>query len=159
MKKIAVIGIGSYLYEDQLGWLVVDELQKMNISDEVLYFNSKGNSLDWLDAIKGVDHVIFVDAVYSDEKTGFIHSFPITSDFSDTAVWLANSSHNLSLISNIQLAVNIGDLTLPVQFIGGEIDQNAEDVSPQLLTSVVKTVLNDISTILASQVFPIASRN
>ena len=122
MSRVAFIGIGSYQYEDQLGWLVIDELNKKRSRfGDIVLFKSKGNGLDWIDVVIGAEQVYFIDAVVSNEEFGFMHIFSIDSDFDKKKSVLGKTSHSISFIDSVMIAHNIGVLKLPVYFVGVEI--------------------------------------
>ncbi len=142
MRKTAVIGIGSYQGEDQLGWLVIDELEKKYSNNPSLtLFKSKGNGLDWSDAVSGACEVFFIDAVISDEEFGFIHFFEINSEFDREKNILGQSSHSVNLVDSIMVAHNIGLLKLPVSFIGAEIGFSEQKISIDFEVIVKKLLI------------------
>ncbi len=144
MKKVAVIGIGSYQHEDQLGWLVIDELQKKcGNNRNLILFKSKGNGLDWIDVTADVDEVFFIDAVKSGRESGFIHAFNIDSDTDVKNCALGESSHSVNIVDSILIANNIGLLKLPVKFIGVEI-RPRENVGTELFDLIIENILSNI---------------
>jgi len=144
MNRVAIIGIGSYQYEDQLGWLVIDELnKKRSTARDIVLFKSKGNGLDWIDVVTDAEQVYFIDAVVSDQKYGFMHIFSIDSGFDQKESALGKSSHSVSFIDSVMIAHNIGLLALPVYFIGIEIGggNNNNEIPIELMVKDIVSLI------------------
>ena len=141
MKKTAVIGLGSFHGDDQLGWLVIDALSaKTEQQNNFVLFKSKGNGLDWIDSVANCEPVFFVDAVKSDQKNGLIHVFDIDEEFDRVNAFMPQSNHSISIIDSVMIAARIGKLSLPVKFVGVEISDKhmAGDQLIELTEHVVK---------------------
>jgi len=148
MRKIAVIGVGSYQAEDQLGWLVVDQLQTAIYGiPNVFFFKSRGNGLDWADFIKDASSVIFVDAVISNTQPGAMYEINIASQADIEKNILVSSSHGIDLFNNINLANALGMIDFPITFVGGEID-NSECVESGRLNVTVEKIVSRIKEII-----------
>lgn len=60
VERISIIGVGSSHADDQFGWLVVDQLAKLAISDVILRKVSK--PIDLLPDLEESDRVVVIDA-------------------------------------------------------------------------------------------------
>ena len=132
-----VVGFGSPHGDDQVGWLVIDELEKNSNGIGFLdVFKSKGNGIDWFNEVREHQHIIFVDAVSSGEPVGTIHSFVIGDD--EDSRKIKTSSHAIGLIDSISLAKTLNYLNTTVEFFGIEITRDAP------LDAVSKVVMQAI---------------
>jgi len=121
--KLLVIGLGSVNGDDQIGWEIIDALEKEASNNlPITVYKSKGAGIDWFSSLDQTDYqcVVFVDAIMSDGKLGNIREIDLNR--LDSSQFLTQySSHNISIIDSINLAKNLGMLGMPVKFIGVEI--------------------------------------
>ena len=117
--KTLVVGLGSPYGNDQLGWILVDELEKKSIPSLTI-FKSKGDGSDWFHEISDYEQVVFVDALLSDDPAGSV--IEITSDdLLDGSTKLSGSTHSISLSDSIVLAKTLGLLNVPTRILGASI--------------------------------------
>ncbi len=123
IKKTLIVGFGSPNGSDQLGWLVIDELKKQQVTQSNLtLFKSKSNGSDWFHEINSHQRVIFIDAVLSKEAVGSI--IEITVDNLNKLSLNSSSTHSISLADSISLAKSLGFLKMPVRIIGIAVKQD-----------------------------------
>jgi hydrogenase maturation protease len=101
-----VIGIGNeYRDDDALGILAVRELRRREIPDlRVLEMEGEGAAL--IEAWRGAERVIIVDAIKSGDVPGTIHRLDIPPDQIPRR-FLHNSSHEFGAAEAIDLARNL----------------------------------------------------
>jgi hydrogenase maturation protease len=104
--EFLVIGIGNeYRDDDALGILAVRELRRRDIPDlRVLEMDGEGAAL--IEAWRGAERVIIVDAIKSGDVPGTIHRLDIPPDQIPLR-FLHNSSHEFGAAAAIDLARNL----------------------------------------------------
>lgn len=143
--KTLIVGIGSPFGDDQVGWLVIDKLEKeFSGSDSISLFKSKGNGTDWFSEINDHQLLIFIDAVMSGKEIGEISEIDINDSTSIPAI-PQNTTHSISLADSILMAKNIGMLDIPVRVFGVEaksgnslvnISSNVKQSIPELVEKI-----------------------
>ena len=143
MIRRAVIGVGSSHGDDQLGWYVIEQLQKMNIPDIAFEkVNSPASTL--LQSFQRYDSVIIVDACDFGRITGEIIEGSV--DQIDLSTSGGLSSHDLGVAEAFLLAKQLGielpDIKLlmvqlgqvrPMQSMSDEVHNVVPDVVEKVL--------------------------
>jgi hydrogenase maturation protease len=103
---LLVIGIGNeFRDDDALGILAVRELRRRDIPDlRVMEMDGEGAAL--IEAWRGAERVIIVDAIKSGDVPGIIHRLDIPPDHLPRK-FLHNSSHEFGAADAIELARNL----------------------------------------------------
>ncbi len=147
-SRVLVIGVGNlYRRDDAVGLIVARALRERNLDNiEVLEMSGEGTAL--LEAWRGAETVILIDAVHSGAAPGTIfrveaHRQPIPTKF------FRYSTHNFGLAEAIELARTLGQLPkeLIVYGIEGKDFTVGEGLSPGVAhaaSQVLKQILNDI---------------
>lgn len=111
-----LVGLGSPFENDQLGWLIIDELEKTKQLSEVSLFKSKSDGSDWYHHIKNHHQIIFIDAALTKEPGGAIIELTI-DDLKNIPDKCKKSTHSISLADSISMAKNLNLLKIPVRII------------------------------------------
>jgi len=134
-KNVVIIGFGSLNGNDQAGWWVIDNLKNDN-EKNVILFKSKADGADWFPVVENATSVIFVDAVKSDERAGFVH---VVENSTACINNVHSTSHTISIFESIELAKSLAYLKVEFQFFGIEIkDDNS-------CTDAVRKSINNVS--------------
>lgn len=141
---LLVIGIGNeFRDDDALGLLAVRELRRRDLPDlRVVEMDGEGAAL--IEAWRGSERVIIVDAAKSGDVPGIIHRFDIPPDHLPRK-FLHNSSHEFGAADAIELARNLRCLPRHLILYGIEGEQFGTGVGlsdpvlksiPELLTMI-----------------------
>ena len=135
--KLLMIGLGSPNENDQIGWILIDELEKQQAITDATFFKSKSDGSDWFHEIKNHQQIIFIDAVLSNEPIGSLVEINI-NDLNKIPHGFKSSSHTISLSDSLELARNLNLLNVPVRIIGVSIGQevNHKNVSYKALKRI-----------------------
>ena len=126
LSRTAIIGIGSPNEGDELGWKVIDKLQKNERIDEL---KKKGLSLFKLDrpgillgeSIKDYDHVLIVDAIKPDKVNQsfiYINGNQLISTSSQL------SSHETGVIESVILLESLDLIPKQLVIVGVSNTEN-----------------------------------
>jgi hydrogenase maturation protease len=120
--KTLVFGIGNLLRSDDgIGLHIIESLRRENIGDAAdLREGSTG--LDILDAMKGYDRMILVDAIMGSGEPGSIYKLSV-EDFQQTATLHSFSTHlNMDFFTIIELGEKLfpGDMPKDIIIIAVE---------------------------------------
>jgi hydrogenase maturation protease len=143
--KTLILGIGNLLRSDDgVGLHVIEALRKEETGDNIDLMEAL-SGLDILDAIKGYDRIILVDAIKTGGEPGTIHELSL-KDIQDK-----HTSHSFSthLNMDLQTMLELGDRLFP-----GKIPKDirviaveAEDVTtisdrctPEVERAISKTI-------------------
>jgi hydrogenase maturation protease len=79
MSKLAVVGIGNLLMQDEgIGVQVIKELEKMKcLSEEIDLIDAGVNTYDMVDVLCQYEHLIIVDAMQAGAEPGTIYRAPL----------------------------------------------------------------------------------
>ncbi len=112
-----VIGVGSPHGDDQIGWLIADDLETRGVSELVVHkVSSPLEILDWID---GVEWLGICDACRGEGPAGSWHCWTwpndriIQQEFAGT--------HDIGLTAALELAVRLGRLPATVMIWGVEV--------------------------------------
>ncbi len=121
-EKTLIVGLGSPNGNDQLGWLIIDELKQKTTQPNLTFFKSKSNGSDWFHEINDHQQIIFIDAVLSEEPIGSL--IEVSVGDLDQLSSNSSSSHNISLADSLSLARSLDYLDAVVRIIGISIEQD-----------------------------------
>jgi hydrogenase maturation protease len=146
-----IIGIGNDFRRDDGAGRVVARLVAANAPSAVRVIEESGEGAALIEAWRGAEAVILIDAVHSGAPPGFIHQFdahakPIPRNF------FQHSSHAFSVAEAVELARELGQLPrrLIVFGIEGENYGAGEELSPVVQTAaeeVVRRILGELRAI------------
>jgi len=146
-EKIRVIGIGSPFAEDQLGWKVIEKLQKKYSADTQKKNHLLFQSLDrpgpaLLEYLKDTARVILVDALKNSGQVGQVQRLSLddVEQFNPTAL----SSHSIGIAETLELAKVLEPRQGQHQeiiLIGMELDQNSHQaIKEKYIDRLVKQI-------------------
>ena len=146
---VLVIGVGNPFRSDDRAGLEVAERIKNLGKDRFDVLEFASNPMALLDAWKGYDEVLLVDAVSSNSKPG---TFQIINAAQQKIPWslFNTSTHNMSVAEAIELARNLSRLPekLLVYGIEGKNFQFGETLSPYMngvIEDVVRHILSRLT--------------
>jgi len=107
--KILILGIGNLLRSDDgVGLHVIEALRKEETGDNIDLIEAV-SGLDILDAIKGYDRIILVDAIKTGGEPGTIYELSL-KDIQDKHT---NHSFSTHLNMDLQTMLELGDRLFP----------------------------------------------
>jgi hydrogenase maturation protease len=144
-RPIRVVGCGSALGDDALGWEVVRRLRAQCLCAVELHVAENGHRI--LDVLDGDGTLIVVDAVSSGGPPGTIHRF----DWPHQGVQFLRpgSTHALSPATALRLAATLGMLPPRVIVFGVEVESLGATVG---LSGRVTSALPDLMQRIAELV-------
>lgn len=140
MKTLRVLGIGSPFGDDQLGWNVInilqkyDNLKKIN-SDKLQLICCDRPGMSLLELMRDASTVFLIDAVKTGAEPGTLHRFKNQAiEVVDTPL----SSHAFGIADAIKMGHALHDLPLNVFLYGIEIGniQYQFNVSKPLIQAI-----------------------
>lgn len=146
MKSITVIGIGSPYGDDQVGWRVVEHLQRMPEAAGTVALCCDRPGTRLLEDLRGSERAILIDAIHSGTTVGTLHRLDI--DRLDDAPIMA-SSHAFGLAETLRLGKVLGLLPAELSIYGIEIDPRARNHFQAPLTPAVAVTAEYISRLVA----------
>ena len=140
--SILVLGIGNLLRSDDgAGLHVIESLRRENLSDTIDLMEVL-SGLDILDAIKGYDRIIIVDAILTGGEPGKIYKLSL-EDFKDKHTLHSFSSHlNMDFPAMLEMGKKLFPGKIPEDII--IIAVEAEDI----------TTISDNCTLKVEQAIP-----
>jgi hydrogenase maturation protease len=123
MDKRLFVGIGSPHGDDQVGWLVIDELARQN-AGECRRVQTPVQLLDWLD---GVEELVLCDGVRSAQQVGLVESWTWPTPAIRRVRF--QGTHDLSLPATLELAETLGRLPPKVHIWGVQIGKAAPNTA------------------------------
>lgn len=142
MKAIRVIGIGSPIGDDQIGWVIVDKLRNQTVLQsqakiDFLVLDRPG--LNLLSYFEAFSHVIIIDAVVAHGEIGKVHKLT-KNDILNVPTVL--TTHEISVAAALQLGEQLNMLPEFISLYGIEIDapQQHSSLSTQLINSMNQSV-------------------
>jgi len=145
VERKLLIGIGNPLRgDDGVGWAVARHLSGMHHRPAGVGFEVRtlhGDAADLVEAFRGVDSVVIVDAARSESPAGTLHRLDATRE-GVPAVLEAASTHGLGLAVAVELARALGCLPrrLLIYGIEGADFSPGADLSPQARRTVFELV-------------------
>ena len=142
--KTLIVGLGSPYGNDQLGWLLIDEMHEMS-SPSVTVFKSKSDGSDWFHEIKDNNQIIFIDALLSDDSIGRVTELTI-EDLLEGSTKLSSSTHSISLSDSIVLAQTLGLLSVPARILAVSVGKefSAEHDILKLIPRIARKIMDEI---------------
>ncbi len=145
-----MIGLGNDFRHDDGAGPVAARLVRTAIGEDVCVIEESGEGAALMDAWRGAETVILIDAVHSGAAPGTIHRLdagaqPIPSNF------FHYSTHAFSIAEAVELARALGELPprLIVHGIEGKDFTSGEGLSPEVATAVeqvVQTITSELCT-------------
>ena len=131
--KTLFVGIGSSHGDDQIGWLVVDEVEKLLNGAACRRAATPAELLNWID---GIDELVLCDAVVSSRPAGCVDSWTWPSPQLVRVSF--QGSHDLSLVATLEIAEELGRLPPQVRIWGVAISSATpmECISSEIIESV-----------------------
>lgn len=125
--RLVVLGIGNLLRSDDgVGLHIIEALRKENLGYNIDLMEGL-SGLDILDAIKGYDKIIIVDAIKSDGEPGTIFTL-FLEDFKDKQTLHSFSTHlNMDFPAMLELGEKLLQEKIPEDIIIVAVE--AEDVT------------------------------
>jgi hydrogenase maturation protease len=152
--RLLVIGIGNpYRNDDAAGVIAAHQLKEAGM-DPSLVMEHSGEGASLMEAWKGADAVVVIDAVCSGNPPGAIHKFePITAPL--PAKIFQSSSHAFSLPQAIEMGRALNELPSRLVIFGieGSNFQAGTELTPavsQALRGLVKSVLEEVKRLQAA---------
>ena len=146
--KTVVVGIGNpILQDDGVGIHVVNQVRQQ-VDDPKIYFDTAyTGGLNLLDAIRGYDRAILIDAVKQENtKTGEVTRFLLNKASSVHS----SNPHDVSLTEALYLAKKLGENHLPKKIIViGIAIKNAYLFGDHLSTEVEHAIPTAVDMVLA----------
>jgi len=145
-----IIGIGNmYRCDDAMGILVARKLKEPE-SDRLTVIEQSGEGTALMEAWKGFDNVLIIDAVSSGASLGSVHRMNASKE-SIPSKYFSCSSHNFGVGEAIELARALNQLPEHLQLYGIE-GKNFEpgEVLSSGTESVIELVAEEISQFVSS---------
>ena len=152
MSAIKVIGIGSPFGSDQVGWLVVESLEKEYslqtlTADSVQFLNCDRPGVSLLHYFEGADYVILIDAIDGGRKGSFVKLNKAQLLNNSTFI----SSHNLGVAETLTLGSHMGSLPKKLDLFGMHIGGSGSEYHPDSasLNAMNQQVIRQIQQFLS----------
>lgn len=145
MKQL-LIGIGSPYGDDQLGWMIIDELsQQTQLCEHLTLYKSKGSGTDWYTLLPGHERLVFFDALISLKPPGSIINIK-SNELDQAFAQRRHSTHGISLSESISLADTLGLLTIPVQVFGVSVGTcPSNNQLSDILLCCIPSIVDDLA--------------
>jgi hydrogenase maturation protease len=122
MTALRIVGIGSHVGDDRLGWMAVDALRGVPMPADTELHTIASPATELLPLLQGAQRVILVDAVACEDRAGsVVRCNPRDLERRGAAV----SGHGLSVDMALDLAAALGELPAEVLLIGLAVDPSA----------------------------------
>jgi len=142
VTRMAIIGVGSPVGDDQAGWWVAHALQRSGLPDRlacqtsIVALDRPGAGL--VRYLAGVDVAVLIDAVQSGNAPGTIHR---VDDLASIRKEPLVSSHGLGVASALALASALDALPATLVLYGIEIGNASFDAVPSAAVSIAAASL------------------
>ena len=152
MTPIRILGIGSPLGDDRVGWYAIDVIESSGILAKCPKGRICAEKCDrpgslLLYMMQGAQAVIIIDAVQSGSEPGTLHRLYL-QDLDDVPFML--SSHGFGVASALSLASALGDLPEQVIIYGIEIEYPANAEQSDELRLVLQDALVSLAPAIKS---------
>jgi len=154
LSPIRIIGVGSPLGCDSVGWQAVDALQEMGLIEsfppEVVTMEKLDRpGAGLLEYIRGADQVFIIDALVGAGDQGamvVLHAEDLMRESSPL------SGHGLGVAEAMALGEALGDLPTNLQLLGIPVDSAAETLSdmqikPETITELWEHICQQIALV------------
>lgn len=145
MSPIRIIGVGSPIGCDAVGWQALDALQELGLSDSFPEGVVSMEKLDrpgagLLDHMRGADLVFIIDALVAASDSSAMVVLHAEDLLQETAPL---SAHSLGVSETLALGEALGDLPPKLQLLGIPVDATAEIKSDLWVKSETVTEIWD----------------
>ncbi len=128
MSCVRIIGVGSPIGNDSIGWAAIDGLEQLDLQRQYPNHQITLEKLDrpgpaLLEQMRGADHVIIIDALMSDGETEEIVFLRLDEIARQQKVL---SGHGLGVAETIALGDVLGDLPERLLLLGITVKQADE---------------------------------
>ena len=146
MQQIKILGVGSPFGDDQVGWKVIDNLQKSYLNQQIILKKLDRPHLHLLDEMEYSEIVYIVDAMKSESSIGTIKRLTIDNIVAEKRPL---SSHDFVVIHSLQLANALNQLPNQLVLFGVEIGKidKSEKISEEVKKAISK-VTNILTLVL-----------
>jgi hydrogenase maturation protease len=144
-QRILVIGIGNeYRTDDAAGLIVARRVKEMN-HPHVTIGEESGEGVALMEAWKGVDAVVVIDAVHSGAQSGTVHRLDAHAQ-SIPARFFHCSTHTFGVAEAIELSRALNQL--PPRLILYGIEGENFDVGARLSSGVERAVQKVVASVV-----------
>ena len=148
-QKILIAGIGNLLFSDEgIGVHVIRELRQKTLSPNVELIDLGTSTFDLVGLMEGMDKVILVDAIASEEPAGTVFKLS-PEDLKSGKRKLLTSLHQLGVMETLEFALRTG--CIPEMVIIGITPKDYRslgmELTPELksaLPRIVEVILREI---------------
>ncbi len=144
-KKILLIGIGNSLRGDDSAGREIARKISARRFEGITVTEESGETAGLLEAWRGWDSVILLDAVCSGAKPGTIFQIDLAKD-SIPRDWTNYSTHSMGLAESIEIARALGELPEKVFFVG--LEGINFEIGEALSSQVCQAVDNAVDRVL-----------
>lgn len=132
-SDVVVAGFGSPHGDDQAGWRLVAMLERRHLPARII---AVYESTQLLEALRGCQHLIIVDACHSGSRVGAVTRFRWPDG--RVAARHQHSTHGIGVCGLLELTERLGALPASVEIIGIEVAdcQPGRDLSPAVKRAV-----------------------
>lgn len=155
--KVAVLGIGSPHGDDQIGWVLVDELQKLSPHPDMYWEKVSAPVTSLVNQLSAYDYILAIDAAEIARAPGesiLIQNAAGALEQQESLV----SSHSMGLLESWQLAraLNMKLPTISLFLVQMEQSEPMKPISASLETKI-PDMLEELATVLAEQLLETVS--
>lgn len=149
--KVAVLGIGSPHGDDRIGWVLVDELQKLTPHSDIYWEKVSAPVTSLVNQLSAYDYILALDAAELARTPGesvFIQNAAGALEQQESLV----SSHSMGLLESWQLARAL-DMKLPAISLFLVQMEQTEPMQPisVSLEKKIPDMLEELANVLAEQ--------
>lgn len=142
MIDTTIIGVGSANGDDCLGLHVADILkQQTNHMENVRITTCDHTVFDWIEEVRPVNRVLFIDAIRSSAEAGTVHCIRVTTGEIPNGYHNV-SSHGLALPDAIRIGQTLALLPQQVDIFGIEMEHSHPGLfmSPKVIKSIPQLI-------------------
>lgn len=140
MIRILILGIGSPIGDDQIGWRVIEAFKHSISLDKlppgkVLALALDRPGVNLIGHLQGVEQAIIIDAVQGGRAAGTIYRLDNRALLTETQLL---SSHGFGVAQSLGLALALGELSTRIVLFGIELKRLSPDdgVSAEVMGAV-----------------------
>ncbi len=152
--KTLILGIGNILRRDDgVGIHVINRLRRLDLSPEIMLLDGGTAGADLLHYLQGINRLVVIDAILTDEKPGTIHLFSYETERLYLPIRpfaFSLTLHQTGIIETIEMA----------NLLWGKIDTTIIGIVPEdylgygmELTQEVSNAVNEVIDILKKEIF------
>jgi hydrogenase maturation protease len=149
MNEVRIIGVGSPFGNDDIGWRVIDTLQRSNnVPRHVDLVSMDRPGISLLHLLQGAKRVILVDALLAAARYGEILILEQTQIRAPEKLY---SSHDLDVAGTLQLAAKLELLPEQLSIVALAIDPDREQpVADTLIVQMANVVCSELARTTAT---------